>query len=138
LLKNINKRKWKFWYIIKDIQVKEFSPHKEDNILRQYSSFFLLEEYFLKAPSQIHEKICEYFDENYNKPSFDKNTKANILNLLKIIAQSSSEFRKAEKILENIKDEKDLIKCYTAESIIVYFLNEYLREVNNKKLEFLD
>ena len=138
MLKNINKRKWKFWYIIKDIQVKEFSPHKEDNILRQYSSFFLLEEYFLKAPSQIHEKICEYFDENYNKPSFDKNTKANILNLLKIIAQSSSEFRKAEKILENIKDEKDLIKCYTAESIIVYFLNEYLREVNNKKLEFLD
>jgi len=96
--------------IIKDIQVKEFSPHKEENILRQYSSFFLLEEYFLKAPSQIHEKICEYFDKNYNKPSFDKNTKANILNLLNIIAQSSSEFRKTKKILENIKDEKDLIK----------------------------
>ena len=61
--------------IIKDIQTKESLSYKEDAMLKQYSSFLILEEYFLKAPSQIHEKICEYFDENYNKPSFDENAK---------------------------------------------------------------
>ena len=123
--------------IIKDIQNKEALSYKEDDILRQYSSFLILEEYFLKTPSQTHEKICEYFDENYNKPSFDENAKKKILNLLNLIAQTKKDFKRANKILENINDEKDLIKCYTAESIIVYFLNRCLREVNHKMLEFV-
>jgi len=123
--------------IIKDIQAKESLSYKEDDILKQYSSFLILEEYFLKAPSQIHEKICEYFDENYNKPSFDENAKKKILNLLNLIAQTKKDFNGASKILEDINDEKDLIKCYTDESIIVYFLNKCLREVNNKMLEFV-
>lgn len=122
--------------IIKDIQIKESLTYKEDNILRHYSSFLILKEYFLKKPSQVHKKICQYFDENYNTPSFDENAKNKILNLLNIIAQTKRDFRRANKILEKIKDEKDLIKCYTSESIIVYFLNKCLREINNKMLEF--
>ena len=98
--------------IIKDIQVKESISYKEDDILRQYSSFLILEEYFLKARSQIHEKIWQYFDVNFIKPSFDENVKNKILNLLNLIAKTKKDFRRCKKIIGKIKEEKDLIKCY--------------------------
>ena len=121
--------------IIKEIQIKEgFSLNKD--IIKPYSSFLILEEFFLKATLKIHKKINGYFDENYNKPSFNEKIKKKILNILYLIAQTNEDFQKAKKIIEAIKDEKDLLKCYTSESIIVYFINKCLREIDNKMLEF--
>ena len=65
-----------------------------------------------------------------------KKLKKRFLNILYLIAQTNEDFQKAKKIIEAIKDEKDLVKCYTSESIIVYIKNKCLREIDKKMLEF--
>ena len=80
--------------------------------------------------------MSQYFDEYYNIPAFDQKIKNNILDLLNKIAQTKSDYENAKDIIENINDEVNLIKCYTAESIIVYFLNRCLIEIDDKSIEF--
>ena len=84
--------------IIKEIQIKEGFSLNEDYIIKPYSSFLILEEFFLKATLKIHKRIYGYFDENYNKPSFNEKIKKKILNILYLIAQTNEAFQKAKKL----------------------------------------
>ena len=118
--------------------LKESFPEclsKEKDILKHCSSF-LLEKEYKGTPLQIHQKMAEYFDDKFDTPAFDEKIKEKILNTLNKIAQQKSDYEKAKEILDEIKDENDLIKCYTAESIIVYFINKCLREVDKNCIEF--
>ena len=116
-------------------KIKNENKENEMQALRHYSSFLLIEEY-KGTPIKVHKKISHYFDENYSTPSFDENIKKTILDILNKIAQTKYDYENAKNIIENIEEETDLIRCYTAESIIVYFLNKCLREVDNKLIEF--
>ena len=107
----------------------------EKDILKHCSSFLLEGEYH-GTPLKVHRKMSEYFDENYNIPAFDQNIKNKILDLLNKIAPTKFEYENAKNLIETINDEVDLIECYTAESIIVYFLNKCLREIDDKCIEF--
>ena len=127
-----------FSKIIEHINKIESFAFNEKEILKHCSSFLLLDEY-LKTPLDLHQKILEFFDENLKAPSFNQNIKvkiSEILNVLNKIAETKSDFESAKRIIEKINNEADLIKCYTSESIIVYFLNKCLREVDNKLIEF--
>ena len=120
--------------VINHIKAKQQISNEKD-ILKNCSSF-LLEDEYNGTPLKVHRKMSEYFDENYNTPAFDEKIKHNILDLLNKIAQTKLDYEKAKKIIEKINDEVNLIKSYTAQSIIVYFLNKCLREVNDKCIEF--
>ena len=128
MVENVN-----FQNIIEQIKTKEPQINEQEYI-KHLSSFLLLDEYF-DRPIEIHEKIAKFFDENYTMPSFDESIKAKILDILNKIAQTKDDFEKAKGIIENIKNETDIINCYTSESIIVYFLNKCLREVDDKFIE---
>ena len=120
--------------VINHLKVKQQISSEKD-ILKNCSSF-LLEDEYNGTPLQVHRKMSEYFDENYNTPAFDQKIKNNILDLLNKIAQTKLDYENAKNIIETINDEVNLIKCYTADSIIVYFLNKCLREVDDKCIEF--
>ena len=108
---------------------------KEYDILKHCSSFLLKSEYN-GTPLKIHKQISEYFDENFESTAFDENIKIKILDILNKIAPTKYDYELAKEMIENLNDEKDLIKCYTAESIIVYFFNKCLREVDKNCIEF--
>lgn len=120
--------------VLNKIKLNFSNPEIKD-ILKHCSSFLLEKEYYGK-PLETHKKLYKYFDEDYNKPSFDENIKNNILDILQKIAQTKDDYETAKCILENIYNEVDLIKSYTAESIIYKFLNKCLREVDDKFIEF--
>ena len=123
----------KFENIINKIKDKLNSMEKASYY--NCSSFLLMDEY-LGTPLEVHKRLIEYFDENYNVPSFNESIKKRILDLLNKIAQTKYDYENAKNIIENIKDETHLIRSYTAESIIVYFLNKSLRDVDDKLIEF--
>ena len=118
-------------------KIKTTIPSEENSFfeIKNYSSF-LIEEEYKGSPLEKHIEMSKFFDENYETPSFNENIKKEIIELLNKIAQTKNEFEEAKEIIENIYDEKDLINCYTAESIIVYCLNKCLREVDNKFIKF--
>ena len=116
--------------------LKDKQPVSNEKDILKHCSSFLLEEEYNGTPLKVHQKMSQYFDENYNIPAFDQNIKNKILDLLNKIAQTKSDYENAKNILENVNDEVNLIKCYTAESIIVYFLNKCLREIDDKCIEF--
>ena len=129
MIENIN-----FDNVINHLKSKQPISNEKD-ILKHCSSFILEDEYN-GTPLKVHRKMSEYFDENYNIPAFDQNIKNKILDLLNKIAQTKYDYENAKNIIETINDEVNLIKCYTAESIIVYFLNKCLREIDDKCIEF--
>ena len=96
----------------------------------------MLEKEYYGTPLELHRKISYYFDEGYNTPGYNENIKIKILDLLNKIAQTKSDYEEAKGIMENIYNEVDLIKCYTSESIIYRFLNQCLREIDDKFTEF--
>ena len=124
----------KFDNVIEHIKIKQPISNEKD-ILRHYSSF-LLEKEYNDTPLELHRKISQYFDEGYNTPGFNENIKIKILDLLNKIAQTKYDYEKAKGIIENIYNEVDLIKCYTSVSIIYKFLNQCLREIDDKFIEF--
>ena len=120
--------------VINHLKSKQEISYEKD-ILKNCSSFLLKDEYN-GTPLKVHRKLSEYFDENYNTPAFDQNIKNKILDLLNKIAPTKEDYEIAKNIIEAINDEVNLIKSYTAESIIVYFMNKCLREVDDKCIEF--
>ena len=120
--------------VINHLKSKQEISYEKD-ILKNCSSFLLKDEYN-GTPLKVHRKLSEYFDENYNTPAFDQNIKNKILDLLNKIAPTKEDYEIAKNIIEGINDEVNLIKSYTAESIIVYFMNKCLREVDDKGIEF--
>jgi len=124
----------KFNNIIKHLKHSLPKAHPNE-ALRYCSSFLLISEYYGK-PLEVHKKLFEYFDENYSTPSFNENIKIKILNLLSKLAHTDYEYKQAKAIIDSINNEIDIIRCYTSESIIVYFLNKCLREIDEKFIEF--
>ena len=130
LIENIN-----FDNVINHLKVSIQFYTNEMEILKHCSSF-LLEKEYRGIPLKIHKRLSQFFDENYNKPAIDEKIKIRLLDLLNKIAKKKEDYEKAKFVIEPIDNEIDLIKSYTCESIIVYFLNKCLREVDDKCIEF--
>ena len=124
-----------FQNVIEYIKKKEPLIVNDNEYMKHYSSFLLVKEY-LESPLETQKKIMSFFDVNYKTPSFNESIKKKILDILNKIAPTKFFFEDAKNMIDKVKSEADIIRCYTTESILYVFLNKSLREVDKSFIEF--